>query len=336
MPEPVLLFFIFLLSLLLTGILRHYALQKGVMDVPNHRSSHVTPTPRWGGVAMVASFTIALMVLLILEQLCLGTFLALAGSGGLAAAVGARDDYRSLSPSRRLLIHFGAAAWGLYWLGGMPEITVAGFLVMPGWPVNLIGLVFLVWFLNLYNFMDGIDGLAATEAVFVSGAAAFIIWLRGGDDTFLLVLFSFSCLGFLFWNWPPARIFMGDAGSGFLGIILALFAIHTSHTPSINLWTWLILAGFFIIDATLTLFRRIFSGSTWYKAHKSHCYQILSRRWQSHGKVTVLVSAVNLVWLLPMALLSALNPSSAFIYTLVAWLPLACLVVITGAGTERS
>ncbi|MFO7728689.1 MAG: glycosyltransferase family 4 protein [Desulfonatronovibrio sp.] len=335
MLEPVLHISTFVFSILLTGIFRYYALKKGVIDIPNHRSSHKTATPRGGGTAIVVSYLAVLFVLLAAGGIRIDTFLALSLGGGLAAAVGALDDYRSIKISWRLLIHSGAAVWGLYWLGGIPEILIGNYQLEPGWLANLVGIIFLAWFLNLFNFMDGIDGIAASEAVFVSSGAALIIWFGGGQNISLMTFFSCACLGFLCWNWPPARIFMGDAGSGFLGIVLGLLAVQTARFPEISIWSWLILSAVFIVDATVTLLRRIITGKPWYRAHRNHCYQILARRWQSHRKVTVLLLLINLFWLLPLAFLSALKPSHAFSLTLTAWLPLICAVYLAGAGAER-
>ncbi|MFO7761661.1 MAG: glycosyltransferase family 4 protein [Desulfobia sp.] len=337
MPESLLLAAVLVLAAFLTGIFRGYALKKGILDIPGRRSSHQRPTPRGGGLAIVISYLLALLVLLCRQHLSLETFLALSGGGGIVAAAGALDDHRSLKAGLRLFIHFLAAAWGLYWLNGLPEISLGGYLLEPGWLANLCGIVLLGWFLNLFNFMDGIDGIAASEAVFISAAAVLIIRSQGGGDTLLLSLFACSCLGFLFWNWPPARIFMGDAGSGFLGIILGLLAVHTSsHSPGINIWTWLILAGFFIVDTTVTLLRRIIAGETWYRPHRSHCYQVLARRWQSHRRVTVLFLLVNIFWLLPLAFLSVWEPSRGHIIMITAWLPLVCGVYLAGAGKRNA
>jgi Fuc2NAc and GlcNAc transferase len=138
--------------------------------------------------------------------------------------------------------------------------------------------------------------------------------------------------GFLLWNWPPARIFMGDAGSGFLGFVLGAMAWTTIAAGELSVWFWLILVGAFFVDATLTLLRRWRRGEPLATAHRSHAYQRLSRRFGSHLKVTLGFLLVNLVWLAPLAWLAALHPSFGAGLTLLAWAPLAVYAWLSGAG----
>ena len=144
----------FSLAWLMTWGLRRYALAHNVLDVPNSRSSHRVPTPRGGGMAIVVACSLALVVLALSDLLPAPLFYALSGSGALVALVGFVDDHRPLAARWRLLAHFLAAAWGLFWLGGMPEVWIPGVGTLPGWLWGLLGLVYLVWLLNLYNFMD--------------------------------------------------------------------------------------------------------------------------------------------------------------------------------------
>ena len=134
-------------------------------------------------------------------------------------------------PARwRLLAHFIGAAWGLYWLGGAPPVAIFGYTITPGWISQILGLFYLVWLLNLYNFMDGIDGIAGIEAISVC-LGAVLLYLTGSEAAGLYalpVLLAMAAAGFLLWNFPPARIFMGDAGSGFLGIVLGLFSMQAA------------------------------------------------------------------------------------------------------------
>ena len=157
----------FLLSALLTWLLRCYALERGVLDVPNLRSSHTVPTPRGGGLAVVAAFLLGVIVLASIGWLPLRLAFALLVAGAITAAAGFWDDHASLSARGRLAAHFVAAGAALVALGGMPALQVAGFAVVSGWPAQVFGALLIVWLLNLYNFMDGIDGIAGTEAVTV-------------------------------------------------------------------------------------------------------------------------------------------------------------------------
>jgi Fuc2NAc and GlcNAc transferase len=179
--------------------------------------------------------------------------------------------------------------------------------VLPlGYVSYAITLAAVVWFLNLFNFMDGIDGLAISEAIFMSFGAGALAALNGAPVGVVLAMLALgaACLGFLPLNWPPARVFMGDAGSGFLGYLLGIFALATIVAGTLSVWTWILLSGTFLIDATATLVRRWVRGESVHQAHRSHAYQQLARKWKSHRRVTLLYGAVNLFWLLPLAWLS--------------------------------
>jgi Fuc2NAc and GlcNAc transferase len=191
-----------------------------------------------------------------------------------------------------------------------------------------------VWAINLFNFMDGIDGIAASEAIFIALAAAVLeasLGVRSGVSLAALV-FACACAGFLYWNWPPARIFLGDVGSGFLGFVIVVLAVAATRDNPVALWVWLMLGGAFFVDATVTLVRRTARGEAVHEAHRSHAYQALARRFQSHRTVTLTIAAVNVLWLLPGAWLAAHHPQYAVTAVLVAFAPLACLAFLFGAG----
>lgn len=303
------------------------------MDVPNIRSSHSVPTPRGGGVAIVVSFLFSLFVLLYNHKISFSFLLSLTVSGGLIAFIGFWDDFHSVKARWRLLVHFIAAFLGVYLLDGFTDLKMVVFAKDFEWVGYSIGVVVLVWFLNLFNFMDGIDGLAASEAIFIAGGAALINVLVNADQSSLpCVMLAASCLGFLFWNWPPARIFLGDVGSGFLGIVLGLMAINSVGGGQLSLWTWVTLSGVFLVDATITLIRRMITGQRWHEAHRSHAYQILSRRLKSHRKVTIMIMAVNIFWLLPLGWQVTMQPDHGWLYTCIALTPLTLIAVKLKAG----
>lgn len=293
----------FAASLSLTQWVRRYAVRRQLMDVPNARSSHRLPTPRGGGLGFVIVVLAALPGLAWLDAIDWRTATALGGAGGLAAAVGFADDHRHVAARWRLLAHALAAAWGLFWLGGLPPLAWGAATVDLGWSGDALAWLGLIWLLNLYNFMDGIDGLAAAEACCVLAAGALFAALVQ-PSTALLPLLGVALGavgGFLWWNRPPARIFMGDVGSGFLGLLLGLLAIAASHEAPQILWGWAIMLACFVTDASWTLGRRIARGEKIYEAHRSHAYQCLARRWGSHGQVVVGALALNLALLLPLA-----------------------------------
>jgi len=203
-----------------------------------------------------------------------------------------------------------------------------------GWFGHLLAAIYLVWLLNLYNFMDGIDGIASVEAICVCiGGALLYAWLGDIQGALVTVLsLAAAVLGFLIWNFPPARIFMGDAGSGFLGITLGVLSLQAAAVSPELLWAWLILLGVFIVDATYTLLRRLLRGDRVYEAHRSHAYQYASRHYGRHLPVTLAVTAINLLWLLPIALWVSFGGVDGTIGLLIAYLPLVFLAVRFNAG----
>lgn len=318
-------------SWVLTWGVRQYALARNVLDLPNERSSHTVPTPRGGGIAIVLCSSLAMLVMAAEGWLESDHLWAMLGSGGLVALVGFVDDHHPLAARWRLLIHSLAAIWGLSWLGGMPGLELLGQSMESGqlWPV---GLLYLVWLLNLYNFMDGIDGIASVEGICVCiGGALFYVLLDRWELALLPGVLAFSCGGFLFWNFPPARIFMGDGGSGYLGIVLGLLSLQAALVEPRLLWAWLILLGVFIVDATVTLLRRMLRGAAVYQAHRSHAYQFASRQVGRHLPVTLAVAGINLCWLLPLALWVARGANGPLILV-VAYAPLLLLAFKYRAG----
>lgn len=325
------------LTLVLTGIVRFYALRNSMIDIPNYRSSHKVPTPRGGGIAIVVSFIFSVLVLGYLQLIPRELMFSLLGSGGLVAIIGFFDDLGHIAARWRLLAHFSAASWALYWLGGLPDIQVAGFSLEFELLRNFFAALFLVWMLNLFNFMDGIDGIAGLEVITVCAGAAVLYYTIGMENrVFLSILLAACTVGFLFWNFPPAKIFMGDAGSGFLGLVLGLLTINAAWDHQSLFWGWLILLGVFIVDATVTLLRRLARGEKIYEAHRSHAYQNASRQYGSHKVVTLCVGAINIIWLLPCALAVVLQIWPAWLGLSVGYVPLIILALKYKAGAPES
>jgi len=324
----------FVLALALTALVRRHALAHGVLDVPNDRSSHRVPTPRGGGIAIALSTLAASIWLLWRGALDLQLFLALTGGGIIVAFVGYLDDRRPLSARIRLAAHLAAALWALLWLGGLPPMRFGDHIVALGWAGYAVGALGIAWTVNLFNFMDGIDGIAASEAVFIAWGAALLALVLEQSVAVPATAMAFgaACCGFLAWNWPPAKIFMGDVGSGYLGYVLVVLALGAARANPAVLAVWVILGGIFFCDALVTLVRRLARGERVYQAHRSHAYQGLARRWGSHRPVTLAVICVNLLWLLPCAWFAAGHPGHAAWTVLIALVPLALAVLLAGAG----
>lgn len=324
-------------SLLLTGVIRRYALSHNLVDIPNNRSSHAAPTPRGGGLAIVLPFFIGLLYLWIIGSLPTNILFALSGAGSLVAWIGFWDDRCHVAPKWRLTAHFLGAAWGLFWLGDLPPLPAFGLLVHFGWAGYLLAAFYLVWLLNLYNFMDGIDGIAGIEAITVCLGGSIIYTLSdpARHEWIGPVLLLSAVAGFLWWNFPPAKIFMGDSGSGFLGMTLGLLSIQAGQVNPELFWCWLILLGVFIVDATTTLLRRATRRKAIYEAHCSHAYQHASRRFAGHRPVSLVVGVINLFWLLPVALLVTRGSLPGLTGLLIAYTPLVFCALLFKAGAEE-
>lgn len=323
-------------SILFTGLLRRYALQRNVLDIPNSRSSHSVPTPRGGGLAIVLGFLISLGLMRSFDLIDNTFFLASFLAGITVAALGFLDDHGHIPARWRLLGHFLSAIWAVYWIGGLPSVTIFGLHVNLGWIGGALAVLYAVWMLNLYNFMDGIDGLASAEAICACSSAALIYWMLGYEELLWPPIYlALATAGFFYWNFPKARIFMGDAGSGFLGITLAIISLKAASFSSTLLWVWLILLGVFIVDATFTLMRRLLRGEKVYEAHRSHAYQYASRRFNAHVPVTLCVILINLVWLAPIAWLVAFDRIDGAVGMLIAYVPLVVLALKFKAGVKE-
>jgi Fuc2NAc and GlcNAc transferase len=276
---------------------RRRALIVGLVDVPNERSSHSQATPRGGGVAFIMIWT--LLNVPFFNLMNLPEKISILAGSLIVAAIGFCDDVNSIKSSVRGFVHLSTAGMAAYASTalGLPLILVPVAALLMGWSINA------------FNFMDGMDGFAAMEAIFVLGVGGFIMWLQDSGVLGLsAMILAGSVAGFLFWNRPPARIFMGDAGSGFLGFIISAFALLGYLKYQISILVWAILFSLFWFDATVTLSRRVLRGEKWYMAHRSHAYQRLHHyaKW-SHKKILFASIGVNCV-LTGMALVGHFNP----------------------------
>jgi len=336
MTELLPLIVVTLISWLLAIALVAYGHRRSFLVSPNERSSHSEPTPTSGGIAILVAYVAFLCWRYFAQAELNSEIIWLAGLGGLIGLLGLIDDRSPVAPHWRLLIHFVAAMVLVTKLGFLPTINFFGWLIENQVLLTGFYILGLVWLINLFNFMDGIDGIASIEAVSVLCGVALLLWMNNQQEyiNYLIVL-AFSVGGFLILNWAPAKIFMGDIGSGFLGFMLGGFALSTSAFGAINIWSWVILLGVFIADATVTLIRRALRREKIHQPHRSHGYQILSRRWCSHARVSMVVLVVNVIWLLPLAGLSTYWPTLGFSLAVLAYLPLIFIIVKLGAGTTN-
>jgi UDP-N-acetylmuramyl pentapeptide phosphotransferase/UDP-N-acetylglucosamine-1-phosphate transferase len=266
-----------------------------VLDRPNARSSHSVATPRGGGLAVMLALLPGWALLALLGAAPPATIVAVLG-GAFLAAVSFADDLRSLSPLWRLSAQLAAVAAGI---AALPESGgVFQGLLPPALDRIAAGLVWL-WFVNLYNFMDGIDGITGAETAFLGAALAFIAFanreLGSAGQAALGLATAAAALGFLRWNWQPARIFLGDVGSVPLGYLLGWLLLATAAAGA---WkAALLLPAYYLADATFTLARRALRGERVWEAHREHLYQRAVRRGWSHAAVVRRILALNLVLL---------------------------------------
>ncbi len=279
-----------------TWLVRHYAIEMSLIDVPNERSSHSEPTPRGGGIGIFVGLLAGLYAGYAFGWVEQRVFLALAIGGVLVGGIGFIDDHRHVRPAVRASVHFIAAFIALALLGGLPSLRLGTgelSLGLAGWVLGALG---IVWLINLYNFMDGIDGIAASEALVVCAVGALLASLTGAPSVAIAAaVVAAAAAGFLLWNWAPAKIFMGDVGSGLLGYCIAVIALGSENAGGPPLLVWLVLGAAFFVDATVTLLRRVLHGEVWFVAHRRHAYQRAVQTGLSHGVVSGAVVGLNLL-----------------------------------------
>lgn len=302
-----------------------YANRRGLLDQPGQRRSHKRPTPRGGGISIVASVLTCAMPALLLPPRG-WPLMAVIVPGcalGMVAAVGWLDDHAAMPALPRFLVHLFAAT------------LVVAVLLLPAaefrpaaWVWLLVLVPVLAGSINAHNFMDGIDALLALQALFVLSGDAWLAHAALQPALMTACLASAAaCAGFLLFNWPPARIFMGDVGSGTLGLLIAILAgLLVQRVPAF-LWAALILPSAFITDAALTLLSRVLAGRRWYTAHREHLYQWMTRAGGSHAKTDGAYVSWNLIVVAPAAWFSARHPESGlalcaavYVFGAVIWL----------------
>ncbi|MDZ7789507.1 MAG: glycosyltransferase family 4 protein [Xanthomonadales bacterium] len=280
----------------LTAPVRHWLLRKRLLDLPEARRSHVSPTPRGGGLALVITLTLAWFVW---PGALSGWWQAMLAVLAMAL-IGWLDDRHPLPARLRFSGQLLVAVGLLAAVGGLRGLAVFGVPVDLPWLWTTLGVVGVVWLINLYNFMDGSDGMAAVQGLWAGLVIAFLFEL-GGES--MLAAFALAMAGawggFLFWNRPPAGIFMGDVGSLALGAGVAACAVLGAATGSVSIWVSFMISALFVVDATATLVVRVVRGERWYTPHRQHAYQRLLDLGWSHGQVLGLYLLINLIVVLP-------------------------------------
>lgn len=290
-------FFVIVFSMLvawwLTGLARRYALRRDMLDIPNQRSSHSAPTPRGGGIAiiLVAAGMHLFAAWLYPAQAELLAVLGLTLS--CYALLGWLDDHADLSSLVRLIVQLLIALIIVAWLGYHDVFDTVN---VPLAALVAIAVIWVVWMANLYNFMDGIDGIAAIETLVLAATTGAWFAAAGGVGISLgAFAIAGAAIGFLGWNWSPAKIFMGDVGSVALGAWFAVLALIGSSIYGLSMTAFVILYAVFLVDASITLIRRMLRREKWWQAHRSHYYQRAVQLGWSHARVSSIVLLFNLL-----------------------------------------
>jgi len=274
-------------SFLLTYLIRRFAIKNKIVSIPNERSLHAIPTPLGGGLAIVLTWYIGISILFFSDIIDSSLYFALL-TGVLLTIVSLIDDLIGLKPSIRLFFHFVTAIIAFVFLEGLRP------LIIPGIDINYLFLIYpmaivgMVWFINLYNFMDGVDGFASLETIII----CLVLFIMSGSIINIVLIACIS--GFLYWNWPKAKIFMGDVGSTQLGFILIVIGIYFHNTYQFSILNWIMLSSPFWFDATFTLYRRWRNGEKLSEAHLKHAYQRIVQAGFSHQKVNFFLILINI------------------------------------------
>jgi UDP-N-acetylmuramyl pentapeptide phosphotransferase/UDP-N-acetylglucosamine-1-phosphate transferase len=285
-------------ALLLTRAFTRPASRMHILDHPNERSLHSNPMPRTGGVAIVTGIVVGGVMFAVTAGSRLPIAVGWLGTiATLIAVVSYFDDRRHLPIVVRLTAHIAASGLLVVAGLGIGSLSLPGFTyALPAWPATVLTVLFTVWMVNLYNFMDGMDGFAGGMTAIGFGTLAVLGWW-GGDEVFaaLNVIIVGATIGFLVFNFPPAKIFMGDTGSSTLGFLAAGMSLWAHVTGLVPLWISVVVFSPFIVDATVTLVRRAGRGEKVWQAHKTHYYQRLVQAGWGHRKTVLLEYGLMLV-----------------------------------------
>lgn len=325
----ILIIFLFsvLLSWQLTSLVRRYALSKNLLDLPNARSSHSVPTPRGGGLAVIIVLLSSVILTLFYPDASVPVLVSLFLVTAAFAFLGWQDDKHDLSATLRFFLQLFIAAVFIVtmaWFGLLVfTLSIVGGISM------LLSVLWIVWMANLYNFMDGIDGISAIESIMLGVVTSFWFALSGVDSLAIIsIAVAGGALGFLYWNWSPAKIFMGDVGSLALGAFFAILALIGSSIFEIPFSAFIILYAVYLADAGVTLLHRMIKREQWWQAHRSHYYQRAVQSGYSHAQVSLGVMMINLLLagLATLVVFEALDASIALLISSIILAPLMFLI----------
>jgi Fuc2NAc and GlcNAc transferase len=321
------------------------------LDIPTKRSSHDTPTPTAGGISILLSYLIYIFLLLSFNQIFIPeldgnqektnkVFYILLLSLVPIIIIGLIDDFKKVNITLRLLVQFFSATIIIYffYIGSDNNIfDVNTYSQQSSFMIILLSIMLSMWLMNLYNFMDGIDGYASVQCIFVSLSASIFAYINRSDDFMYLYILGLglACLGFLGRNIYPAKIFMGDTGSVSIGCIFAFFIFYSASESILSIYTWLILLSIFVVDSSYTLLVRIVTKKNISEAHLTHAFHKVTRKSNSPIVTNKILMYINILWVFPLAAISNIYIDYNFIVTIIVYLPLLFFLINIGAGLEE-
>ncbi len=297
MLQPIIGFvFIAVLTVLLTGWFRNLSIENHWLDKPTHRGSHHQAVPHIGGVAMMVTLCLTIIVLTISGNMSGVDSIVWLAIVLMLGIVGFIDDIRNLSKRLRLVAQIIVAVIAIWYFGGINTLNIG--------PINLefsgfsyvLGFIWVVGFINMYNFMDGINGIAGCQALIAGLILA--VWLyhlqQQGESLLFLAVAATAC-GFLYWNFSPAKVFMGDSGSTMLGGMFAVISLQLHNESNLSIIFPVLLFAWFLADTSITFLKRMLRGEKVWEAHRQHFYQLLAPNPEDHTKVTGIISLISLI-----------------------------------------
>lgn len=307
-------------SWLMVRLAMTLALREGMLDMPGDRQSHTRPTPTGGGAGIIFTILAGSLLLVTLVTVSADWLKAILPGLALLSVLGWLDDQRSLSAVLRLLVQLSVSFGLLIFLGVTGQ--------SGGWLILILGGLAIAWVMNFFNFMDGSHGMAGFQGLFCGLVLAIVFFHEGRLELgFPALLLAGCCLGFLPLNFPAPKVFMGDAGSVPLGFAIAGLMTLGYLAGALPLPVSVLLLSVFLVDSSLTLFKRVIRGERWYTAHKQHLYQrLIGQRW-SHSRVLLLYQSLNLLVVAPAAVLALMYPEYA-------WLLAAAVLLLLATGWQ--
>jgi len=304
-----------------------------LFSVPHQGGVRKDIIPTSGGISFGMIYLLIVIGISAYFDVPQNYFYSIIIGSGFIMIIGFMDDIFHLSSGFRLFIQLAFVVFVCYMFGLPQSIHSLDKLL-----ILMIIIIGSIWMINTFNFIDGADGLVATNCAIFSLVGGLFLLIQGQNNLSMLLFSLLGInLGFLYFNWSPAKIFMGDSGSLFLGSIFVIFSIGAYSNEVLNYWTWLILLSIFYVETTITLIIRIKRGENALKVHHSHhAYQQIIINSGKHEKPALLSIIIHTLWVIPMSILSFIYPDSGFLITLVTCLPLSIVFYLFGPYKTRN